>query len=365
MKKVLIIYNYILHYRIPFFNELAKHFDVTVAHSGTSKLTDEDSYKEVLLNCKKIGPFFFQRGLLKEIKTSDYDIIITLFDLRWVMSIYLFLKMKLFFDKRPNILWGAWLTKSALANRIRFILMRMNQFNVFYTYKSKIDFVRLGLKDENCYVANNTFDVPFNIRMNCSRFKDKKYILTIGSLNKRKEINTLIDGFHAALPFINDDIQLVVIGDGEERSNLISHAEKLNLSDRVLFLGAINDPVTLIEYYQKAIFCTSYGQAGLFVLQAFGNGVPFLTKKSAISGGEKYNIQHSLNGYFLGEELSELTEYILFMCNDIGKARAIGNNAYLYYTEFCTIKNMTNGFLDSIYKFNNTKVDERQGNYDF
>ena len=36
------------------------------------------------------------------------------------------------------------------------------------------------------------------------------------------------------------------------------------------------------------------------------------------------------------------------LCNNKSLAKKLGMNAYNYYTEKCTIKKMTNGFIDAI-----------------
>lgn len=365
MKKVAIIYNYILHYRVPFFNELAKYYDVTVVHSGNSIFDSNNSYKEKILPCKKIGPFFIQKNLRKTIYDGDYDIVITLFDLRWIMSLLYFLETKFFKKNQTNLLWGAWLTKSKIANYIRFYFMRVNSYNVFYTQKAKSDFVRMGLKEKTCFVGNNTFHIPNEIRTDCSSSYDKEYILTVGSLNYRKDIQSLITAFNNTISLIPNNIKLVIVGKGEEENNLKKYVDSLGITDRVLFLGEINSPHELLQIYKKTIFCASYAQAGLFVLQSMGYGVPFVTKKTAISGGEKYNIQNNINGFLVGEDLKELESSIVELSNDLDKAKTMGHFAFNYYSQYCTIENMVEGFLDSINNKNNASVDIRQNNYDF
>ena len=48
MKKVLILQNYVPHYRKPVYNELGMKYDVTILHSGNKSVTENDCYKEKL-----------------------------------------------------------------------------------------------------------------------------------------------------------------------------------------------------------------------------------------------------------------------------------------------------------------------------
>ena len=145
-KKILIGYNYILHYRKPMFNLLSEKYDVTVLHSGKSINNKNDKYQELISTAKKSGPFFFQEGLINEIKNNEYDFIILLFDVRWVNTIVSVFR----FRKTKNIiLWGAWLTNNKVTNNIRSWISKKVYANVFYTNKSRLDFINLGINKYN------------------------------------------------------------------------------------------------------------------------------------------------------------------------------------------------------------------------
>lgn len=342
-KKILIIYNYILHYRKPFFNELAKKYDVTVLHSGEHSVNESDSYKELITPVKSLGPFFIQQGVIKEVLRPEYDVVISLFDVRWI-TILLFL---LFRDKNKfHILWGAWVTESFIANKLRGFFLKRADANVFYTYEAEKGFSYLNIPKHKMFVANNTFDVGKRVKSFENEVKNR--ILFVGSLDARKENTVLIKAFSNILSNISDDISLTFVGSGSEKETLLRLVEDLNINNRVQFLGRINDTGILKEYYKEAIVSVSYGQAGLAVLQSMGYGVPFLTKINAISGGEKSNIKTGINSVFCEDNQSSLEENLSELCNDIIYSRRLGKCAYEYYEEFCTIENMTQGFIDAI-----------------
>ncbi|MEI8087075.1 MAG: glycosyltransferase family 4 protein [Paludibacter sp.] len=65
-------------------------------------------------------------------------------------------------------------------------------------------------------------------------FKNKKIILYQGAINKGRGLEWVID----AMPFI-ENVKLVIIGDGDIRKELELQIKKLNLEDKVEFLGKI------------------------------------------------------------------------------------------------------------------------------
>jgi glycosyltransferase involved in cell wall biosynthesis len=312
-------------------------------HSGNKTVEVNDKYTELITNVKKIGPIYIQSNVAKEVKSDNYDIIIIMSDLRWINNI---LAMCFHNKKAKFIWWGAWLTDSYIANKARVYLANKQYASILYTHEAKDDFIALGVNEKKLFVANNTFDVGERIKSYENDIKNT--ILFVGSLDKRKQNDILINAFSNIKSVIGNDINLIIVGDGSERKNLESLVKKLDLEGRVFFKGKITDTNILRDYYKKAIVSVSFGQAGLSVLQSLGYGVPFLTKRNAISGGEKTNIKHKENGLFCDDSIESLEENLIAVCTDIDYARELGKNAYNYYSEFCTIENMVQGFRDAI-----------------
>lgn len=350
-KKILIEYNYILHYRKPLFNILSSYYDVTVLHSGEKSVLDCDKYKEIITPVKKIGSFYYQQGILNEIR-REYDIIIILFDIRWINSL---ICMPFHHKKAKTILWGAWITKNLIANKIRIWLSNRVFANVFYTYASKKDFIDTGVINRNLYVANNTFHVDERIRSFESLNKDS--ILFVGSLDRRKQNDILLKSFANIITQIPSNINLRIIGEGSELKNLKNIVEFLGLKNRVEFIGKITETKILKNYYKSAIVSVSFGQAGLSVLQSLGYGVPFLTKKNAISGGEIFNVKHGVSGILCEDSIDSLDIELSMLCNNIAYARKLGEQAWYYYGHYCTMENMAQGFIDAIEGTNIANID--------
>lgn len=342
-KKILILQNILLHYRKALYNELSKYYDVTILHSGRITITDNDEYKEIIYANQKIGPFNIQHGVITEVRSDKYDVIIAMFDLRWLNNI---ISMYIHRNQTKFIWWGGWLTNNKLADWVRLFLMRKQYNSILYTQFFKENFIESGIDKNKLFVANNTFDVENREKL--YNYPIKNTILFVGSLDKRKENNILIEAFKNIITRIPPDITLVLVGEGKEEHRLMELVESFKLHNKVIFAGRVTDNKNLIKYYEKAIVAVSFGQAGLSVLQSFGYGIPFITKKNAISGGEKTNIKHNYNGLFCDDQLDSLEKTLIRICNDIEYSRTLGKNAFNYYNEFCTIKQMSQGFIDAI-----------------
>jgi glycosyltransferase involved in cell wall biosynthesis len=352
MSSILIVYNYILHYRKPLFNRLTSRYNITVLHSGEKTVSAEDFYKEIITDVKKIGPFYLQRGVLSEALSKKYDVVIFLFDVRWLTTLVVFL---LGYKRKKFILWGAWLTSKWFANMSRLFLTKKAYSNIYYTYRSMNDFVSLGANPDNLYVANNTFDVGQRIKSYES--SEKNTILSVGSLDPRKQNDVLLTAFARIIKSTPSSTKLVFVGDGKDEEKLKKLTKEFGIENHVEFVGRINDPLSLREYYSKALCSVSFGQAGLSVLQSLGFGVPFVTKVNAITGGEIVNVKHMGNGILCEDSLDSLQTWLLKLMNEPILARKLGAAAYEYYTNYCTIENMAQGFIDSIERTRKSVVD--------
>lgn len=349
-KKVLVVYNQIQHYRRDFFEELGRCYDLTVLHSG-EKYNNAITYEQIVAQCYRIGPFRWQRHVVRQIVSNKYDAVIFLFDVAWVSTLFGALLSKLFCR---TLLWGAWYTKSEAANIVRTFYSKIADGNIFYSPGALLDFQSNGVGESKVYVANNTFKV---VRKNpIPECGERWRILFIGSMDERKQNTILLNSFAAILSRIPNDIVLTFVGDGREFDTLVDQARSLDVSKRVEFLGRIEDVAMLEDIYDQTIVSISYGQAGLSVLQALGFGVPFMTKEGAISGGEIENVVHEYTG-IICKTVDDLECSMIRLSNDREFASRLGVQAYDYYQKYCTIENMVSGFIDAVESTKTAMVD--------
>ena len=166
---------------------------------------------------------------------------------------------------------------------------------------------------------------------------------------KEKYIYELIEAFiKAKKNFINSNFfTLDIIGIGEELENIKKLISVNDLEQSVILHGAIYEETVLAGFFNKAIMCVSPGQAGLSVVKSMGYGVPFVTRSTAITGGEKFNITNKVNGLFYDDE-EELKQIIVDAVNSPDIFIEMGKRAREHYMSKATIKNMADNVINAI-----------------
>lgn len=340
---ILIIQNRIPHYRKALFNRLCKLDNVLVVHSGPRTAVEGDQYREVIVPMRRIGPFFFQENLSEVIRREQPQAVIASADVRNLASLIAMLR----FDRKVRwVWWGMDQGASTFATRAKVWIGKRRNAIVFYTNKIRDIFLKFGLPAESLFVANNT------IHVNEHGFSEGRFVMdafiNVGTLDARKQNDVLIRAFGKVCEHTSHDLFLFLIGEGAERTSLRRLILDLKLEDQVILTGAIEDHAQLRKFYSRALASVSFGQAGLAVLQSMAYGVPFMTKLSAISGGEKDNIINGHNGILCEDDEDSLAKEMLRLVQDHDYCRRLGKNAYEHYRDHASLEGMVAGFQASL-----------------
>jgi len=349
MKKVLIIQEIIPEYRIPIFNELASKVDLTILFSKGSVL-NSFKFKTIFVPVKT----FFSRFHLhtKNIRKicNQFDTVVAMFDLS-----FLNLRLLAYFPRKFKLIyWGIGVSASynhrfdvdKRGDKKRIKYLNLSDACLFYSQYPVDKYIKLGLKAEKMFVANNTVQVlvDYSFHENVEVKKDK--FLFIGSLYKQKRLDSLIEEYTKAYLVNNDIPALFIIGDGVQKAEIQELINKFNLSSKIHMVGAIYNQSDLVNYFLSSFLCFSPNQAGLSVLQSMGYGVPFVTTENAITGGEIFNINNGINGLLL-KNVSEFKDIILDVKKNPLKYLKMGEQAKIYYFSHRTIKHMVDGFISA------------------
>lgn len=354
--KVLIFQRVILPYRIPFFNELASRVDLTVAYYMYDKSGDGCLFEKIKVPFCKIGPMHIQKGVRRLAKKFDVVFIGT--DLHAIGYISL-----PFFPHKYHILsWGIGFRASHkhpfLVNRKHGFLDRVTETvlskceaNVFYMPQVKHFWKSSRLDAARMFVAPNTVEVsPAFFDAN-----KKKNIIFVGTLYKGKGVDALLYAVNEANRKVNAAFMVDIVGDGPYRQELESISVQLGLTDIVTFHGAVFDSKKLSEFYSNALCCVSPFQAGLSVCTSMGNGVPFVTRASAITGGEIFHITNGVNGVLYQND-DALADIIVDVIDNPSSYIEMGVKAREYYENNATIQHMVEGFVSAIQYATGIKV---------
>lgn len=129
--------------------------------------------------------------------------------------------------------------------------------------------------------------------------KNSKFIITPGAsrITSRKGLQYLIEAVYK-LSQKYPNIYLKIIGDGDERTRLEELIKKLNIEDKVEFLGQISHE-NIFSYYQEAnVFVLPSLNEGMSntMLEALSSGLPIIATDT---GGSKELIEEGENGYII------------------------------------------------------------------
>ncbi len=108
--------------------------------------------------------------------------------------------------------------------------------------------------------------------------KKTRAILCVAHLYPRKDVATLLDAM-VRLP----GASLRVVGTGPELASLQAQAKRLQLADRVQFLGHVSFQRLAAEYRRADVFCLPSRQEGFGIvfLEAMAAGLPIVAARAA------------------------------------------------------------------------------------
>lgn len=344
--KVLILYNKIFHYRIPVWNILAEKCDLTVTYSqGDGKVPEgmECKFNTLYLPMRKVGPFFIHKGNIKKL-AKQFDAIIAYGNIAWLKFAFL-----PWWNKTPIIYhtigvsasYGKGFDEHKEWDRIRNFFYSKADALAFYTDYPIAKYEAMGIPKEKMFVAPNTVAVaPIN-----SEAK-KDTILVIGTLYREKGIQALLNVYKelrttCKLPMLN------IIGKGPDYDVIKQWISDNEMQDIIVLRGAIYDIEEKAKYFAHALACISPKQAGLTVLESMGYGVPFVSSKDAITGGELLSVHNGIDGVVMESE-TELTGIVREIANNPDKYIEMGRKAKEFYDNNRTPWHMAQGFWDAI-----------------
>ena len=350
MKKILLLQEGILKYRVPVFERLAKKYDFTVAYTKKKYAPGEVGFKTLFLPETKLGPFIWINGLRK--KCEDYDVVIYMPNLHFLSYCLIPVLPHNYKTISFSIGFRASYSKHYNLHKKKNIIDRLYGFFVFkgdavlVYFKEVLSFWKKDNNIENkCFETRNTVEVK-----PIEGFNEKKdSILFVGTLYPQKKVDVLIRNYYEVISsttLINYPI-LKIVGGGALLGELKALVKELNIEDKVHFTGPIYDEKELARLFAKAIVCVSPDQAGLSVPHSLGYGVPFVTTESAITGGEILHIKNGENGVLM-HNIKDLPAVLRDVLVNPDKYIQMGKNAKIYYESSATVEIMVKGFDDAI-----------------
>lgn len=345
--KVLILYNKLLHYRIPIFKILGEQYDLTVAYNYGGIPKEALNFKYVKLTPYNIWKFTFQKENIFQL-CQNFDAVISYGQTSYLKYSFLALhrnrKFKLAYwsigapaSYTRKYGEGSWLY-FAFTN----FFPKRADAQISYAEAGRGLHIKHGFDPEHLFVADNTVEV-----IKIQKERPKESIMFIGTLYPQKGLPILLEAYKNAYSTNPNIPTLEIVGDGPIKRDTEDWIKRNGLCDRIIMHGAIYSSDEKSKIFSKALACISPNQAGLGVLESMGYGVPFITSVDAITGGESFNIKNGINGLRL-DSIDNLSDVIVDIANNPKKYDLMGQRAYDYYWSYRTPQHMADGLSEAI-----------------
>lgn len=347
--KVLFLYNYLFHYRIPIWNILAEAFDLTVAYTYPAKQKDIDrcNFETIQLHYNQYSKFVWHKEDIFDM-CNNYDVVVADGQISFV-------KYSLLGFRKRNFKLLYWCIGAPAGynrhygdgNRFYYwsndIIHKKADAMIFYSQKAVNLHIDRGFSCKKLFVANNTVQVLKEEYKAANR----NTILFIGTLYLEKGLQLLLDSYKKVYERNHNVINLVVVGGGIQFDAISDWIRQNGLFEKINMVGPVYDINKKAKYFRNSLACISPLQAGLSVLESMGYGVPFITSDNAITGGESFNIENGDNGLRI-TDISRLDEIIEDITLNPKKYIDMGRNAYKHYWSCRKPEDMANGIKDAI-----------------
>jgi glycosyltransferase involved in cell wall biosynthesis len=101
------------------------------------------------------------------------------------------------------------------------------------------------------------------------KHKDEFWLGSLAGLRKVKNLTALV----RALPFLPDEWQLVIAGEGPERAAILAEAERLGIEDRVHLPGFVADPASVAGLFDLFALSSLSEQFPISLVEAMAAGL--------------------------------------------------------------------------------------------
>ena len=150
---------------------------------------------------------------------------------------------------------------------------------------------------------------------------------------------------------------MIFVGDGADKGEIEKYTEKLGLSDRVHFAGAIGDREKVRAFFSRAdlfLFPSTYDTSGLVVKEAAACSCPSVMVRGSCASEEA---EDGFTGYLCEENAADCARVITEAVADRAALQKIGENAaeFLYLSWDDSVKKACDRYEVVIEEFKNKK----------
>ena len=172
---------------------------------------------------------------------------------------------------------------------------------------------------------------------------DAKRIGFIGQMISRKNIFDILDIFDQ-LHKKHSDIRLILLGDGDQRSELERYAKNLESIGNIDFLGFRDDRLELLQSFDLFVMTSTLEGIPRCLMEACAMGTPVAAYNIA---GIDQLITHQQSGLLANPgDKNTLMSYWEKLLFDRDYAKSLSDNGQLYVNQHYSAQRMANEYLD-------------------
>jgi len=354
--KVGLVQRVVPGYRVPFFNALAE-----ACQGGLSIFAGKPKAEEMIHPSEKVDHahlvqgknvhlfsgtllLIYQMGLLNWLSDWDPDVLILEANPRYLRLPAAIRWMHR--RGRPVIGWGLGapplsgiLASVRQARRKHFI----HQFDAMITYSQTgaAEYAALGFPEERIFVAVNAVAPAPKHALPIRPQSEKAIVLYVGRLQKRKNLNNLINACAQLPEYLQPD--LVIVGDGPDRLRIETLAARIY--PRTIFTGALYGQDLEAQFRAADLFVLP-GTGGLAIQQAMSYGLAVI---AAEADGTQGDLVRTDNGWQIPpSDLPALVKALELALSDLPKLQKMGAESYRIVLEEINLEQMAAAFVEAL-----------------
>ncbi len=160
----------------------------------------------------------------------------------------------------------------------------------------------------------------------------KKFLLSVGRLTKQKNYSYLLNEIKNFL-ISNNDYDLIILGDGEDKKMLKKKINDLSMNDRIYILGHKKNPYSYMMRASALILTSLWEEVGFVIVEAALSNL--LVFSSNCPNGPKEFLENGKAGFlFNTNEKNALKNEINKISSDNFKKKIFAKKNCLKYTKF-------------------------------
>ncbi len=203
------------------------------------------------------------------------------------------------------------------------------EYHVAVTQDIVDHIIRCGVPANKAFLLHIYAEFKKGTPLNRAEFDtpdDVPLLLSLSRLHTKKGLDILLEAMKKV-----PDAYLWIAGSGPLEQELKAQMNRLNLQDRVRFLGWRNDRENLLSTCDICVFPSRYEPFGAVVIEAWGTQKPLIAAKAA---GPNAYVSHEENGLLVEiDDVTDLANSINRLINDSALQNKLVTNGLRNYQE--------------------------------